>query len=429
MSGRRLPVRWRLTIVYGSLFFLAASVLVIINYLVLDRIVNQRFAIKITPEIVGTIPKPTLPMPTDSPANRLFLFQSVVEGEVDRYKELVSGSMMQWSIIASVLIGVAGLVVGWVVAQRALAPLLTMTETARRLSGSTLHQRIALDGPRDEIKDLADTFDSMLERLHHAFDSQRRFVANASHELKTPIAINRALLQVGFADPLIPAALRPVRDELLAANTRQEQLIEGLLTLAQSERELTTREDVDLRDLAQPAILAHHLPADPADRRPAPCSGDAVLLERMITNLVDNAVKYNDERGLVVVRTGADHRGVFVLVDNTGRVIADAQAARLFEPFRRLEADRTGSAGGAGLGLSIVRAVAHAHGGTAVAAPRPGGGLRVTVRLPRRRPRLSGQAQDLGEATVLTSGTTIRPVGDNPLSVFSAKFSRAPDRA
>ncbi|GAA0964593.1 ATP-binding protein [Acrocarpospora macrocephala] len=410
MNGRKLPVRWRLTLVYGSLLFVTTGVLMVINYLMVRQILTQRFLIKLPPTHKALIGTAGPPRP-----NVLFI-QSIVEDEVGRYVDVVTSSLVQWSILATVLIGLVGLAIGWVLAGRALAPLLTMTETARRLSDSTLHQRISMDGPRDEIKDLADTFDSMLERLDQAFDTQRRFVANASHELKTPLAINRALLQVGFADPVVPRALRPIRDELLAANSRQEQLIEGLLTLAHSERELTTRQPVDLRDLAHPALLAHHLPR-PRSWRPAPCAGDAVLLERMIANLVDNAVKYNDERGEVTVRTGSDATTAFITVENTGRQIAPAQIPALFEPFRRLDADRTGSATGAGLGLSIVRAVTRAHSGTVTATPLEKGGLRITVNLPLARPSLDqGSRQPTDQAHLPARTQTqkaLSPVPDN----------------
>ncbi|WP_405142193.1 HAMP domain-containing histidine kinase [Sphaerisporangium sp. NBC_01403] len=372
MSGRRLPVRWRLTLVYGSLFFLAAGILVIVNYFVVTRIVSRPISVGGRP--VG----PALP---PEPADQILFRQVAVE--VNAYKNQVITSTVVWSILATLLVGLAGLAVGWAIARRVLAPLQKVTETARRLSDSTLHRRISMDGPRDEIRELADTFDSMLERLDRAFDGQRRFVANASHELKTPLAIDRALLQVSFSDPALPAGLRPVRDELLASNVRQERLIEGLLTLAHTERELTDREPVDLSDLAR-TTLARYQEIE-ADLRPAPAMGDAVLLERVIANLADNAVKYNDERGTVSVRTGSDLDGAFVAVENTGPTIASGMVSRLFEPFRRLDGDRTASASGAGLGLSIVRAVARAHGGTAEAVPRDGGGLAVTVRLPRGR--------------------------------------------
>lgn len=364
MSARRLPVRWRLTVVYGSLFFLASAILVIVNYIVVTRVISQ-------PIEVGGHGRPP-------PVDQILRQQVMVE--VDSYKRRVMDSIVVWSILATVLVGLGGLAVGWTVARRALSPLQQVTGTARRLSDSTLHSRISMDGPRDEIKELADTFDSMLERLDRAFDGQRRFVANASHELKTPLAIDRALLQVAFADSTLPAELWPVRDSLLASNRRQERLIEGLLTLAQTEQERTEREPVDLADLARSALGQYE--GVEAELSSAPALGDAVLLERVIANLADNAVKYNSAQEFVRVRTGSRPDGAFVVVENTGPEVAFSEVPRLFEPFRRLDDDRTGSASGAGLGLSIVRAVAHAHGGTAEAVPREGGGLVVTVRIP-----------------------------------------------
>ncbi|MBP2707432.1 HAMP domain-containing protein [Microbispora sp. RL4-1S] len=359
---------------YGSLCFLAAGLLLVVNFFVVSGIVNQSFTESLAEQgrfDVGGM--------SAEAVRRVLSHQFAAQ--VDAYRQSVITSTLSWSILAAVIVGLAGLAVGWVVARRALAPLQRVTETARRLSDSTLHRRIWMEGPQDEIKELADTFDSMLERLDRAFDGQRRFVANASHELKTPLAINRALLQVAFADDALPAPLRPVRDELLAGNVRQERLIEGLLTLARTERELTERDRADLAALVR-ATLARY-PATEADLRPAFAVGDAVLMEHVITNLVDNAFKYNDERATVSVRTGTDPGGSFITVENTGLEIAPALVEGLFEPFRRLDADRTGSMAGAGLGLSIVRAVARAHGGSAEAAPRNGGGLTVTVRFPR----------------------------------------------
>ncbi|MBO3749010.1 HAMP domain-containing protein [Streptosporangiaceae bacterium NEAU-GS5] len=361
-----MPVRWRLTLVHGSVFFLTAVVFVAFNYLFVNQIINRRFQYRVDRGTVVQLGTNPLPPINDK------LFLATLDTAVDTYRDMVMNSLVWWSLASAAVIGLIGLAAGWLVARRALAPLQTVTETARRLSDSTLHQRISLAGPRDEIRELADTFDSMLERLDHAFDGQRRFVANASHELKTPLAIDRALLQVALADTAVPAGLRPVREELLASNARQERLIEGLLMLAQSEREPATREPVDLRDLAG------------GGTEPAPALGDPVLLERMIANLLDNADKYNDERGIVEIRTGVESGHAYVTVENTGAIVNPGQAAGLFEPFRRLERDRIGSATGAGLGLSIVRAIARAHGGAASAAAREGGGLVVTVRLPAR---------------------------------------------
>ncbi|MGJ6966872.1 sensor histidine kinase [Streptosporangium sp. G11] len=380
MTSRRVSVRLRLTLVYGSLFFGVGVVFVGVNYLFVQDVLSRpsKMAVRGIPEaLAGLNPSAQPSLVVSMPKDTLFL--RAISDVRDQYREDVMGSMLQWSLLAVAVVGVAGLAIGWIVARRAMAPLQTMTEAARRLSESTLHERIALGGPRDEIRDLADTFDSMLERLSRAFESQRRFVANASHELRTPLAINRALLQVSMTDPDLPRQVRTVGAELLNANARQERLIEGLLLLAQSEREPAERLPVDLAELAESAMTS--APETTADLRPAPVEGDPVLLERMIGNLLDNAVKYNDERGLVVLRTHGDRWGSVVTVENTGRVVPSGRVEGLFEPFRRLDRDRTGSAGGAGLGLSIVRAIAQAHRGSAEARPRPGGGLVVTVRL------------------------------------------------
>ncbi|SES73828.1 sensor histidine kinase [Nonomuraea wenchangensis] len=364
-----MPIRRRLALTYGSVFFLAAGILVAINYVVVDQIVNQQvLAEGAMIHQVGEV----VPQPGPPPGGSRALLASSVNDQIGRYRELVMSWLLRWSLLATAIVGLAGVATGWLIARRALRPLQTVTETARKLSEETLHRRISLGGPHDEVRELADTFDSMLERLDRAFDGQRRFVANVSHELRTPLAINRALLQVSLADDALPRPLRPVRDELLAANGRQERLIEGLLLLAQSEREVTVREPVDLRDLA-----------DRPDLPPAPTVGDPVLLERMVANLLDNAAKYNDERGLIEVRTATSADQVAITVENTGPVVPAGQVALLFEPFSRLERDRVGSASGAGLGLSIVRAIVRAHGGTVATVPREDGGLAVTVRLSR----------------------------------------------
>lgn len=288
-------------------------------------------------------------------------------------------SILIWGSVALAIVALIGMGFGWLMAERALRPLARITETARRVAGRSLHERIALDGPRDEIKELADTFDSMLERLDRAFDSQRLFVGNASHELRTPLAINRTLIEVALGRPDVPAEVRVFGDALLAVNGRQERLLDGLLTLARSEQVLTVYDRVDLAEVA-----GHVLDQTPLGtltlRRtlgPAPTTGDPVLLERVVQNLVQNAVAYNVPDGWVEVRTDADG----ITVSNTGPVVAPYDVPALFEPFRRLR-DRVGSATGTGLGLSIVRSVANAHGGSATAVPRDGGGLVVRVTLP-----------------------------------------------
>jgi len=298
-------------------------------------------------------------------------------------------------------VGVVATGLGWVMAGRALRPLQQITATARRVADRNLHERIGLDGPDDEIKDLADTFDAMLERLDRAFDSQRRFVANASHELRTPLTLNRTLIEVTLDDPDAHESARRLGTTLLAVNARHERLIDGLLTLASSGQRLTDTATVDLADVADNMIRQADDAAREAgvridaDLRPAPANGDAVLLERLIQNLVDNALRYNIAGdGHVRIATGIVDGAAQLTVENSGPTVAVYEVPVLFEPFRRLPgADRVADpaggraadpAGGrgAGLGLSIVKAVAESHGGDVLARPRDGGGLTVLVRIP-----------------------------------------------
>ena len=302
--------------------------------------------------------------------------------ELSQVREHILRSMLAVSLISLGVVAVAATGFGWWMAGRALRPLHQITATARRVADRNLHERIALDGPDDEIKDLADTFDGMLERLDRSFDGQRRFVANASHELRTPLTLNRTLIEVTLDDPDAPAATRQLGTTLLAINQRHERLIDGLLTLASSEQGLGERERVDLAEVARHVLGSVGAPIE-ANLRPASVSGDPVLLERLVSNLVDNAVRYNlPEVGYVNVRTRAVDGNAELVVDNTGPVIAGYDIPGLFEPFRRLPDTDRQAGQGTGLGLSIVRAVARAHGGQVTAAPREGGGLSVTVHLP-----------------------------------------------
>ncbi|RAY11605.1 two-component sensor histidine kinase [Actinomadura craniellae] len=361
----RISVRLRLTLLYGLLFFLAGALLLFVTYVLVADILSNV-------EVI---------VPGASAEQLHQLRQTYVH---ETMQQLIGRSLM-----ALAGIGIMALVLGYFVADRALSPLQQVTATARRLSESTLHERIALEGPEDEIKELADTFDAMLERLGHAFDSQSRFVANASHELRTPLAINRTLLEVALGDPEASQDLKSVGRTLLATNARNERLIEGLLLLARSERELTTRIPVDLAEVTATAMETlgddDGKPVIHTELTPAPAVGDPVLLEHMAGNLVGNALKHNVEDGEVWVRTGELDGFAAVQVENTGPVVPAYEVDRLFEPFRRLHNDRVESAKGAGLGLSIVRSVVRAHRGSVYAAPRRGGGLVVTVRLPLAR--------------------------------------------
>lgn len=360
----RMSVRLRLTLLYGLLFFMAGALLLFVMSVLMA-------------DILGNVKVIGFGITDDEAAE---LQHQFVEQTM---RELVGRSL-----VALGGVGVITIVLGWFVADRALSPLQRVTATARRLSESTLHERIALEGPDDEIKELADTFDAMLERLGEAFDSQRRFVANASHELRTPLAINRTLLEVALGDPEVSDDLRTVGRTLLATNARHERLIEGLLLLARSERELTDRVPADLAEVAA-TVLEHSARRDHdnavavhPELTAGPTAGDPVLLEHLVSNLVDNAIKHNEDGGELWIRTGVLDGYPTVQVENTGPVVPAYEVERLFEPFRRLNADRVESAKGAGLGLSIVRSVVLAHRGAVYATPRPGGGLIVTVRLP-----------------------------------------------
>jgi signal transduction histidine kinase len=278
---------------------------------------------------------------------------------------------------------------GWYISGRLLRPVREITETARRASQQHLGERLALTGPRDEIRELADTFDDMLERLDGAFAAQGRFVANASHELRTPLTVMRTAIDVTLAKPA--PSVRQLTD--MAVRVRRsvgkaETMIEALLTLAVSDRGKLSTEQADLAtwaedaiDTAAPEIERLNLTVE-AKLDPAETAGDPQLLERMITNLVGNAVRHNESGGWIRLRTGSSPGAAYVEIANGGPVIPDDKVAGLFEPFRRMES-RTGSSDGVGLGLSIVRSVATAHHATVTARSQPGGGLAVSVVIPR----------------------------------------------
>jgi signal transduction histidine kinase len=308
---------------------------------------------------------------------------------VGQAQQQVLGTFLLESGVALILMAMISVLLGWIVAGRVLAPVHQITATARRLSQANLHERIGLTGPDDEIKELADTFDGMLGRLDAAFESQQRFVANASHELRTPLTTQRALVDVNLADPnASPAQLRATLEKIRAVTDESEHLVMSLLALAKSERGLDHRTPVDLAALAQDNCPS---PSGGGQGRglhidtslePAVVAGDRALLQRLLGNLVDNATRYNLEHGWIRIATGASDGHAFLRVSNSGRKIPDHAMSLLFEPFRRLDGDRLADRGGAGLGLSIVRAIAVAHGGQASATPLDEGGLSVLVTLP-----------------------------------------------
>ncbi|RSM46148.1 two-component sensor histidine kinase [Actinoplanes sp. ATCC 53533] len=403
MTTHRLTVRARLTAFYGGLFLLAGTALLAITYLLLAQALNSRSfsrsAIIAVPGIAITVPDGTLPTETESgvaqPAEPLNLTPEERQQAEEtlqlaralqvQFRQQTLTSLLRQGTLALAGVGLVGIWLGWLAARRTLRPLQEITATARRVAERNLHERIGLTGPQDELRQLADTFDDMLARLDAAFGSQRRFVANASHELRTPLTINRTLIEVALSHPDPPAELRQLGATLLTVNARHERLIEGLLVLAGSEQRLTTHDPVDLAAVTTRLVTVARAEAAAADidlrlsTAPAPVTGDPVLLERAVQNLLQNAIAYNVPHGTVTVTCA----GTCLTITNTGPTIAAYEIPGLFEPFRRLT-DRIGSTDGSGLGLSIVRSVVTAHGGEITAEPRPAGGLIITMRLPAR---------------------------------------------
>ncbi len=384
-SRRRWPatIRGRLTLLYAGAFFLASATLVALVYFYLGWTLNHQLTVR------GDITEQTLQHQSPEVHEALTVqFQRARDNTLD--------TMLIASLIVLGVVGVISGGFGWLLAGRALHPLRQITATARQIADRRLHERVALVGPNDEIKDLADTFDAMLERLDRSFDSQRRFVANASHELHTPLTINRTLIEVALGDPQVNESLRQLGTKLVAVNQRHERLIDSLLTLASSEQGVTKRIPVDLAELARHITAESQAAAQNAGvdirtlLQPAPVAGDPVLLERLTQNLVDNAIRYNlPEHGWITVTTDVVDDHARLIVENSGPSVPPYEALSLFEPFRRLstterlaDSANTSISRGAGLGLSIVQSVAHAHGGDVHALPRKDGGLTVRVRIP-----------------------------------------------
>jgi signal transduction histidine kinase len=297
--------------------------------------------------------------------------------------------LLVWSAFALAIMALASIAVGWLLAGRVLRPLQVITAAARELSASNLHERLALDGPNDELRELGDTFDELLARLEASFESQRQFVANASHELRTPLTLERAILEVTLADPdASSASLRAACERVLAIGEQQERMIDALLTLARSERGVVRREPVSLQAVARAVLLDRREELARRGLRleskleDAPTTGEERLIERLVANLIDNAIRHNTADGWVEVTTAIDAGQAVLSVANSGVAIPAEEVERLTRPFHRLGRDRTIHGDGHGLGLSIVDAIATAHGATLAFHAQPDGGLRVEVRFP-----------------------------------------------
>lgn len=390
--------RGRLTALYGGMLLLAGALLTGLVYFLVRQGLYSSISAAVTTAVPGRRLNPPwlMPSPAESasiartaPAERLpatDLTKGLAVTKISDVAEQAALSrLLTVSIIVLFVYAALSILLAWWMAGRVLRPVGVITGTARRLSGENLHERIALDAPPGELKQLADTFDEMLGRIEQLVSAQQRFAANAAHELRTPLAVQRAAAEIGLAGEPDAEQVARIRTKLISVADDSEHLIEGLLLLATSERGLERREPIALDVIAD--AVAEGLAGRATERdvtlslhaEPLTVSGDGVLLDRLVHNLVANAVDYNVKGGRVEVRTGPQG----VEVTNTGPVVPPETVPHLFEPFRRLR-ERTHARGeGAGLGLSIVAAIARVHGAQATAeANGEGGGLSVRVRFP-----------------------------------------------
>jgi signal transduction histidine kinase len=355
----RLTLRLQLTLLYAGPFFLSGAALLTIVLLQTKVTAPASAGLQANP---GPVPSPG----------------------TDLLRRLLTASALGLAVMV-----VLSLALGWLIAGRFLRPLRTITATARDISASSLHRRLGLGGRDDEFTELAATLDDLFERLEASFASQRRFVANASHELRTPLTAERTLLQVALADPNATAeTLRSTCQDVLALGQQQERLIEALLTLASSQQGIEQREPFDLGDIAGKVILARR---QEAQRRgihvdttlaTTPAAGDPNLVESLVANLVDNALRHNAAGGWVQIATTTTAGRATITVRNTGPVIPPGEVERLFQPFQQLGSERIRHTNGHGLGLAIVRAIVGAHGATLIPRARPEGGLDIEVSFP-----------------------------------------------
>jgi signal transduction histidine kinase len=404
MSRPRLTIRGRITLLCTGLFLMCGAALVMITYTLVATLLPVVDSSSISPQqrayladcgydlqrndvdaerrndclsVVKKLTDPAFEGGTD-PA-----FNAGVNLGAQRQRDETLTHLLGYSLTTLAAVAALAALGGWMIARRVLRPVHMLTAAAQAASERDLSARVSLHGPRDELHEMADTFNGMLARLNTAFDSQRRFIANASHELRGPMTDMRTTVDVVLSKPApAPDELLRMGRDIRTAVDQADALINALLTLTRNEYGLTVREPVDLAAVAEEVLdsvdlgdLQHH-----ASLRPAATTGDPLLLERLIINLVDNAVRYNTPGGTIRVTTSIVDGNAVLTVANTGPVIAPDAVDGLLQPFRRLH-DRSGN-DGFGLGLAIVASICAVHGGTVTAQPRPEGGLKVTVSLP-----------------------------------------------
>jgi signal transduction histidine kinase len=382
----RLTLRARLTLLYTGLFAGCGAIVVAVSYLLVAQLGTPgqggQTASRVPASFLAQCGhQRALAHPDQGILTKCAAYQRILGAQDQR--ALTLSHLLRYSLMTLAVVIALAAILGWVFSGRALRPVHLITSAARGASEHNLSARIAPTGPRDELRELAETFDAMLGRLQAAFEGQQRFIANASHELRTPLAVMRATVDVVLAKAdATPGDLRGMGADIRTAVDHAEHLISALLILARNERGLTVREEVDLATAAEDVLDTAGLDDARvhAALEPAVISGDPVLAGRLIANLVDNAARYNTAAGDIWIRTGRVAGSSQLTVANTGPVISPTDADRIFQPFQRLH-DRT-SHDGSGLGLAIVASIAAIHGGTATARPRADGGLSVTVTIP-----------------------------------------------
>jgi signal transduction histidine kinase len=396
LRAPRPTARLRLTLLYGALFLLSGTALLTVTYLLVDPVTTAITLPGGQRVVFGNVPGYADATRVDRvgryPIKSPFPSLTHLRAQIAQLHTFEMHELLTRSGIALGLTAILSVALGWLVAGRVLRPVRSISATARRISARNLNERLSLDGPDDEFRELAATLDGLLDRLQASFESQRRFVANASHELRTPLTLDRALLERALLkrEPT-PAFWRATCERLLASSQQQNRLIDALLTLARSEAGLSSCEAFELSTVIDSVLHGPELDIEStgiriqADIGPGAVSGDPRLVERLVRNMVDNALRYNEPSGQVNIAVRSQSGHAVLIISNTGPAISAPDLNRLFQPFQRLAPHRSGQADGTGLGLSIVKAIADIHHATITATAQSPGGLRIEVRFPEYR--------------------------------------------
>ncbi|MGW7447593.1 sensor histidine kinase [Kitasatospora sp. NPDC054795] len=380
--GHGPTIRTRLALLNTAILVAGGSALLALNW------VSARQVLDLHREVAQPATAIQPATPTDGPAEMgpaVQAAQTTAANRFEDFRDAVLHDLLTRSMLVLLAVAALSLIAGWWVARRSLSRIGKVTATARHINDANLHDRLALVGPDNEVKELADTFDAMLNRLERAFADQRRFTAQASHELRTPLTLQRTALEIPLAQGRVPADLEPALRRALAATDRSERLLTSLLALARGESGMLDPRPTDLADLARDAIAQT---ADEAQQlevhidtalHPAPLTGDPALLGQLVHNLVSNAVRHNHPGGSVRITTTRTATRSTIEVRNTGPLVPADDLDELFLPFRR---GTTPHRHGSGLGLAVVRTITHTHHGTLTATPNPDGGLTLRTELP-----------------------------------------------